>query len=90
MYLKKGIPSLFISSVLQNNTGLSRCFTTRYDTMDIKGFVGKYVFVTGGAKGIGSAITRMFAKAGFKAAFGDYDKEAGDQLSPSCPILAIL
>ena len=81
MYLKNGISSLFISPLLQNNTGLYRCFTTRYDTMDMEGFAGKYVFVTGGAKGIGRAIVCLFAKAGAKVAFCDYDKEAGDQLS---------
>lgn len=41
---------------------------------------GKYVFVTGGAKGIGRAIVCLFANAGAKVAFCDYDKEAGEQL----------
>jgi len=40
----------------------------------------KRVFVTGGAKGIGRAIVRKFYEAGYRVAFCDADRKAGEEL----------
>lgn len=44
-------------------------------------FPPRRVLVTGGAKGIGLAITGAFLKAGCKVAVFDVDKESGEQLA---------
>ena len=51
-------------------------------------YSGKTVIVTGGAKGIGEAVTRAFAQAGADVFCADIDKEAGAKMaaeSPSVP-----
>ena len=40
----------------------------------------KHVLITGGAKGIGEACTRIFVKNGYKATFLDIDQAAGQSL----------
>ena len=40
----------------------------------------KHVLITGGAKGIGEACSRIFVKNGYKATFLDIDKDAGHSL----------
>lgn len=54
--------------------------TPRKDYLQVP-FPPRRVLVTGGAKGIGLAITRAFHRAGCKVAVFDIDKESGEQLA---------
>ncbi|MBX7256096.1 MAG: SDR family oxidoreductase [Candidatus Hydrogenedentes bacterium] len=44
-------------------------------------FASKTVVVTGGAQGIGMAVTTAFVKAGAQVVFADTDREAGQELA---------
>jgi NAD(P)-dependent dehydrogenase (short-subunit alcohol dehydrogenase family) len=46
----------------------------------MKEFNNKTAIVTGGAQGIGKAITREFAKMGMNVVVADNDKEAGEEM----------
>ncbi len=48
-------------------------------------YSGKTVIVTGGAKGIGEAVTRAFAQAGADVFCADVDKEAGAKMAAESP-----
>ena len=48
-------------------------------------YSGKTVIVTGGAKGIGEAVTRAFAQAGADVFCADVDKEAGARMAAESP-----
>ena len=47
-------------------------------------FIDKVVIVTGGAKGIGASICKVFAKAGANVVCADIDETAGKQMSSDC------
>jgi NAD(P)-dependent dehydrogenase (short-subunit alcohol dehydrogenase family) len=42
----------------------------------MQGLVGKTAFVTGGASGIGFALSRAFAEAGMKVMLADIETDA--------------
>jgi len=56
--------------------------TTKFDTTNLK---GKSVVVTGGAKGLGEAYVRAFAKAGAFVTIADLDESAGQKLASEFP-----
>ena len=45
--------------------------------------VGRHVFITGGATGIGAAFVEHFARQGARVSFIDIDETSGEQLSES-------
>ena len=54
---------------------------TIYDTVQYRSLAGKAVLITGGASGIGAAMTQAFASQGARVDFLDIDDEAAAALS---------
>ena len=50
-------------------------------TQPVRNLEGKVVIVTGGASGIGGAVTRAFVKRGAKVVAVDLDTQAGEALA---------
>ncbi|KAK3724789.1 hypothetical protein LTR37_000837 [Vermiconidia calcicola] len=50
------------------------------DEAKFKELDGKVVVLTGGANGIGAATVRYLSQAGAKVVFGDYNKDAGENM----------
>jgi NAD(P)-dependent dehydrogenase (short-subunit alcohol dehydrogenase family) len=48
----------------------------------------KVVIISGGARGIGEASVRAFAREGYNVALADLDRAAGEQVAESCASLA--